>query len=799
MDAAALGALEFPAIAARLAAATETPFGATLAADLTPSPDTEEVVRRQALTAEAIALLELAEEVELRGVENVRDAVSHAERGSVLDPAGLRAVARAVDVALAARKALEAQRETAPLLHSLLEPVEDSLAEVAEAIRRAIEDDGRGVRDNASAKLRRLRAELREGRHRIAEDLRRLAQSSELRQHLQEDFVVERGGRPVLAVRASARESVRGIVHDASSSGQTLFVEPLAFVERNNRVAEAASAEREEEARILAELSSRVGLRADALRDLVEAAGAVDVVQACGVLCRGWRGAEVEISDHVRLLEARHPLLDPQAAVPIDLDLGRLRGLVLSGPNTGGKTVALKTLGLAALLHQAGLRPPAESAALPVFDHVLVDIGDRQSIEMSLSTFSGHLSNLVQILGSASEKTLVLVDELASGTDPVEGAALAQALLMRLVAQGRLTVVTTHYPELKEWASATDSVANAATGFDPETHTPLYRIALDRPGTSHALQIAERLGLDREVIDDARARISPELLRVAELLAEAEAAEQSAAESRRAAAQRLAEATRAEERARAREAELDVEIAAVRESAGRERRQALEQAERELADARAELQALRDEIRAARRREGERARAAASGRAARAERERDRRLGAASDRAARAAEAIRGLDRSVPTTGPLAPGDPVEAPDFGVRGTIAAIEGDQAEVVARSGVRMRIPVARLRPDPRGGDSDREEPAVRVVASARGDVGDELDVRSRTAQEAREAVRSFVDDAALAGLPLVRVVHGRGTGAVRAAVREELQRHQLVERHEPDAADGATVAHLGGLS
>ena len=224
---------------------------------------------------------------------------------------------------------------------------------------------------------------------------------------------------------------------------------------------------------------------------------------------------------------------------------------MISGPNTGGKTVALKTLGLAALLHQSGLRPPAETAALPVFDEVLADIGDPQSIEMSLSTFSGHVANLVSILDAAGGRSLVLVDELASGTDPVEGSALAQALLARLAEQARLTLVTTHYPELKEWASATDGVANAATGFDPDTHAPLYRIALGRPGTSHALQIAERLGLDAGVVAYARALVTPERLRIQELLAEAEAAERAAVDERASAESERADAARVAERRRA--------------------------------------------------------------------------------------------------------------------------------------------------------------------------------------------------------------------------------------------------------
>ncbi len=796
MDAHALAVLEYPAIVERLAAATATPHGAQLAQALEPSSDSVEVSRRQALTAEAVALLDTAAEPALEGVEDVREAAAHAARDGVLAAVALRDVAVSISVALRARAALQTAAEAAPLLADLAVRIDLDLAQLADAIAARIEEDGSGVRDDASPVLRRLRRELRTGRERVSEELRRLARGNELREHLQEQFVTERGGRPVLAVRASARSKVPGIVHDASSSGQTLFVEPFVVVELNNRLSEAAGAEREEVERILRELSAQVGARAPALDLLVEATGALDVALARGVVSRRWRGTPVEASGDVRLLGARHPLLDPASAVPIDLDLSGLRALVVSGPNTGGKTVALKTLGLAALLHQAGLRPPAAVASLPVFDEVLADIGDEQSIEMSLSTFSGHVSNLVAILAAATERSLVLVDELASGTDPVEGSALAQALLGRLAGQARLTVATTHYSELKEWASATDGVANAATGFDPETHAPLYRVALGRPGTSHALRIAERLGLDAAVVADARARVAPERLRIAELLAEAEAAERAAAEEHEAAGAARAEAASVTATAREREAALESEIESVRASAAQERDLARAEAQRELATARAELAALRDEIRVARRREQDRRRAAPAA-ASRAERDRDRRLGAASQRAARAEQAL--AAEPLPLRTALAPGDPVVAPDVGVRGTIASIEGDEAEVVGQRGLRIRIPIARLHPDARGGGmSDTpDEPQVRVVAGARGDASDELDVRGQRAQEAREAVRSFVDEAALAGLLQVRVIHGRGSGAVRTAIREELRQHQLVERHEPDSADGATIAHLGG--
>ncbi len=798
MDGNALTALEFPAIAERLAGATSTSYGEELVRALAPSADPDEVARRQALTAEAIALYDQSAEPPLEGIHDVRTAAEHAGRGGVLAPEALGHVAATVSGGLRMRAALEEQSDAAPLLSELAAAVDPALAPLAKEIARCVEDDGSQLRDTASPLLRRLRKELRDGRHRATEDLRRLARSSKLREHLQEDFVSQRGGRPVLAVKASARSSVPGIVHDASASGQTLFVEPFEIVELNNRLSEAAGAEREESERILRELSASVSGHADALRALVEAAGAIDVALASGIVSRRWRGAPVKVSDEVRLLGARHPLLDPDAAVPIDLDLGPLRALVISGPNTGGKTVALKTLGLAALLHQSGLRPPATEAALPVFDQVLADIGDQQSIEMSLSTFSGHIRNIVAILEAATDRSLVLVDELASGTDPVEGSALAQALLARLAGQARLTIATTHYPEVKEWASATDGVANAATGLDPETHAPLYRIALGRPGTSHALQTAERLGLEASVVGDARDRIAPERLQISDLLAETEAAERAAAEDRTAAARERSEVEALRERVRDREAALEAEIETVRASAAHERELAVSEAARDLAAARAELQALREEIRAARRRE-QQVRRSSPAAAQEAEGDRDRRLGAASTRAARAERALRALDEPLPLQAPLAPGDPVRAPALGIRGTIEAIDGDEAEVVGPGGHRIRIALARLQADtaPAARDAEPAQPAVRVMAAARSDVSDELDVRGRRAQDAREAVRSFVDDAALAGLPSVRVIHGRGTGAVRAAVREELDSHPLVDRRESEAADGATVAHLSG--
>ena len=728
MDARALELLELPAILERLAAVASSEPGQAEALALGPSGDPEEVAGRQRLTSEAVTLLDHSAEPELGRVRDVRPAAALAERGSTLETAALRAIASTVEQGVAARLALEAFAE-APGLAAVATEIDAGLRSLAEAIDRAVEEDGSDLRDGASPALRRLRRELREGRARLTERLQRLARDPDLREHLQDDFVTTRAGRPVLALRATARGSVPGIVHDSSGSGQTLFVEPFAVVEDSNRLREAESAERDEVARILRELSAAVGASAERLVALVEAAGRIDLAVACGTLSRAWRGALVTISHEVVLHRARHPLLDPAVAVPIDLALGDLRALVISGPNTGGKTVALKTLGLAALLHQCGLRPPADEVALPVFDAVLADIGDEQSIAMSLSTFSGHVRNLVAILEGAGERTLVLLDEVAAGTDPVEGAALAQALLARLARQARLTVATSHYPELKEWASATAGTANAATGFDPETEEPLYRVALGRAGTSHALRIAERLGLPADVVEDARTHVAPDRLRVAELLAEAEAAEGKATEARESAASEHAAAERARAAAEARVAELEEEIERVRTSAHAEREKAMLRTERELADARGELQGLREEIRAARKLERDRRRASTPAALAK-ERERDRRLGAASERAARAGRAIRDADEPLTTQiAPLAAGDPVVAPELGVRGTIVELGREDAVVVGRGGLRVRVPIARLRPDRDASADAVPEQAVTIRAT-------DADRRARRARPPR---------------------------------------------------------------
>jgi DNA mismatch repair protein MutS2 len=797
MDGHALDVLELAAIRERLANHTSFSASRTLAEALLPSPEADEVGLRQALCAEAQGLLALGPP-HMAGAHDVRDQADHAGRGGSLGVNALVAIAETARAALGVRGHLAERSETAPLLAERSAEIAETLASVATVLERALELDPPGVKDSASPKLKSLRSELATARRRASDRLRSLASDPDLQPHLQEDFVTERGGRPVVAVRASARSAVPGIVHDTSNSGQTLFVEPFAIVELSNRLRELEGDERDEVARILAELSRHVGGHADELDHAVEVLAAIDFALACGALSRGWRGCPIEPSGDVELVAARHPLLDPATVVPIDLPLTGVRVLVLSGANTGGKTVALKTLGLCALLHQCGLFVPAERARLPVFADVLADIGDEQSIAASLSTFSGHLRNLVHVLEAATPRTLVLLDEVAAGTDPIEGAALARALLDELSQRAALTITTTHYAEVKQWASATPGALNGAVGFDPETLAPTYTLTLGRPGPSHALEIARRLGLDATVIERAREGLAPERIETERLLREAARSEQAAARLRVEAEGERGEAAALREQAVRHEAAQRAAAEAAAAAIAEERERARSEAQSDLATHRSELEALREELRAARREERRR-QEAPSAEAREAEAERDRRLGAADARVRVAGRAIdEALDAPVRQTRALEVGDPVRARALGLRGVITEIV-DGIALVQGGAMRVHVPIEALEPDPHGGPSSTAEPAVRVHAAAMSHAPSLLDLRGQRADEAREAVRQLVDDAYLAGLPEVEIVHGRGTGAVRSAVREELDRHPLVERHASESADGATRVTLASRS
>lgn len=797
----------------RLAARTAFEGGRVLAEAVEPSSDPAVVEALRAETEEAFRLQEAAV-TGPGGAHDVRPAATAATRGAVLSVADLERIRATADVTLQVRAGVLAREEEVPVLAARLEAVDPGRLDALRAeLERCLDGRG-GLLDTASPELADARRALVAARRDVGETLRRVA--ARVRSHLQETFTTERAGRPVLAVKAGSRSAVPGIVHDSSATGQTIFVEPFEMIEAGNRLREAEGREAAEVERVLAALTSRVADDAAEVAYAVEALAAHDLALARAELSHSWRGCVVESSDEVELVAARHPLLDPARAVPVDLPLAGVRALVVSGPNTGGKTVSLKTLGLLAMLSQCGLRVPARSARLPVFDRILADIGDDQSIALNLSTFSGHVRHLVEILEVAGPRSLVLLDEVAGGTDPEEGGPLARAVIARLVDRGALVLATTHLSALKEWAAATPGVRNAAVGIDPETLRPLYSLQVGEPGASHALDIARDLGLDTEVIDAARAAMSPERRQADDLLRAASEARAAAARELRLAGEERMRAERANQEAEARRADLEARAVRQREEAMREREAARDRAAQELASLTRELTDLRREIAAARK--AEEARRRTVGRAERAERaeplteaarrrerDRDRRLGEASRVEARVREGFAAL-RGQEDRGPVAVGDVVTDPQMGVRGTVVAIEGDVAEVQGER-LRLKVPVARLVADAaataarrRAEEQARTAPARPPAPERRPDVAAapaEIDVRGTRADEARAQVREAVDSAAMVGRARVRIIHGKGTGALRKAVREELSRHPLVEGVEEaplnEGGDGATYA------
>ncbi|MCC6831255.1 MAG: Smr/MutS family protein [Thermoleophilia bacterium] len=791
MDRRSQDLLELPAVRLRLAGQASFAGGRLLAEALEPATDPHEVAALRAETEEAWRL----EETTVSGpggAQDVRGAVEAAARGAALPVEDLERILLTIGVALEVRTGVGSREDLAPSLAERLavgvEPV--SLQRVASALERALDRRG-GLLDTATPELSDLRRRVSATRREAADTLRRLA--SRLTKHLQESFTTERSGRPVLAVKATSRSAVPGIVHDSSGSGQTIFVEPFEVVEANNRRREVEAMEAAEVQRILAELSRLVGEAEGRLTAAVDALAHHDLALARARLSRQWRGCVVEESAHVELLAARHPLLDPGTAVPIDVPLAGVRALVVSGPNTGGKTVALKTLGLFAMLAQCGLRVPARSARLPVFSQVLADIGDDQSIAQSLSTFSAHVRRLVGMLEAAAPGTLVLLDEVAGGTDPEEGGPLAQAVIRGLVRRGAMVLATTHLGALKEWAASTEGARNAAVAMDPETLRPRYAIHIGEPGASHALDIATGLGLDPEVIAEARAAMTPERRRADDLVRAAQEARAAAGRELEAARAERERAERARQEAEARLGDLEFRLQKARADAERQREEARAKAQAELTAASRELRELRRQISAARRAEGQRSRAPEGDRETARAGDRDRRLGAASDAERRARAA---LAASAPEVGgDVAVGDPVRDPSMGFRGVVVAIEGGHAEVQGER-MRVRVPLERLVRDGRGRPAATPRPVAERRPEVRA-VPAEVDVRGERAEAARAMVREAVDAAAMVGRGRIRVIHGHGTGALRAAVRQELERHPLVERAEPapqnEGGDGATYA------
>jgi len=806
-----LTTLEYDKIIARLAAHCQTARGRALALALEPSPEYAEVLHRQRLTAEGRRMREMKPNAGLSGVRDIGTLVHQASLGHALEPAELLDVLATLSASHALRETMDRLRVYLPFLAEIAGRIGD-FRDVTSEIGRCINQRGE-VADSASPVLAQLRRESRVAHDRLTARLNQLLTSG--RGAIQEPIVTLRDGRYVIPVKAEQRAQLPGIVHDVSSSGATVFLEPLETVEMGNRWREMLAEEQREIARILRQLSSRVGARDAEIAEALEALAEIDLSLAKARLGEEMNAKELPHDGHDQpwlrdkpdglvLENARHPLLTSEI-VPITVWLGDLvapttdlptptteRGpfsiLLITGPNTGGKTVALKTAGLLSLMAQAGLPVPADAnSRLPLFDAVYADIGDEQSIEQSLSTFSSHVGNIISILASASGDSLVLLDELGAGTDPTEGAALAKAILSHLLETGCLTVATTHHGELKAFAHTTPGIANASVEFDLETLSPTYRLHIGLPGQSNALAIAQRLGMPESILDVARSGIDPDRLAVESLISDLH-------EERK-----VAQTASAEQRTAAREAErarqrVTKELQSLEANRGRLIERTEREMEAELSQMRARLRdATRELQRAERLNVFERARVVEAVREEMTEAETSvTRVEQRKQRKRRAPlPEITAGDRiyliDVPT-----PGEAISPPD------------EQGDLDVKLGsLRARINVRQIeRVETGNGQLEiGNRAATFPIADLPSPISPELDLRGLTVDEALLLIDQRLDEAARAGVSELRIIHGKGTGTLRRAVREMLSKHALVQAHAAAApragGDGVTVVELAG--
>ncbi len=795
-----LRTLEFDKIRSRLAAHAAFAASEALAHALEPSTDPAEIAQWQGETTEARALLDQHSEMGIGGARDVRPLTKNARIGALLAPTDLLEIRQTLLSARTLRRALGKLDALYPRLAARVAQLEEAPA-VVDAVARAINDRGE-VADSASAELARLRHDLSVTRARLLDRLQRFISASSNAKLIQEPIITQRDGRYVIPIRAEAKGKLQGIVHDTSASGATLFIEPLAVVEMGNRVRELERGEEREVERILRELTALVGAHADAIDLTVNILAAIDLAFAKARYAAEIRAVEprVEVGNwksdvgktsnvqpltpNLQLIGARHPLLDPATVVPISVQLGEeFSILIITGPNTGGKTVTLKMVGLLALMAQSGLHIPArEGSRLPVFSGVYADIGDEQSIEQSLSTFSSHLKNIVEILHEADERSLVLLDELGAGTDPVEGSALARAVLAHLLDRKIPALVATHYAELKAFAHSTPGIQNASMEFNVETLSPTYHLTIGLPGQSNAFAIASRLGLDSQIIDAARGALTQHDVELETMLAQIRQTQQDAASARAHAelAQREAEKLAAE--ARRKVAEIDASRADILERAHAE-------AQAEIGLAREELNRLRQEWRAVSLTrdfvENEQAK-----------------LDAVEEQLATVTPSQPPSPTlPLPAAGegsPMAVGDRVFVPRLGQAGKIIALDASGADVQVGN-FRVRLKTDELGQKVTEPETSSERVTSTVTLPEAESPGVEVSLRGMRAADALDKLDKYLDRAYLAGLPYVRVVHGKGTGTLRKLARDLLKEHPLVAEIRPaephEGGEGVTVAKL----
>jgi DNA mismatch repair protein MutS2 len=774
--------LEFNKIIQKLITFASSSLGKEKAEKLLPSLILSEVEERQIQTDEAVKVLRLKGNVPLGGIRNIRSSVKRAEIGGILNIEELMDIASTVHAGRRLKKFIEgmvADEIEVPTLENYGAQIV-LCVNVEEEIERTIDDNG-SIYDHASQTLRTIRSQKRSLEARIREKLDSILRSKS--KMLSDTLVTIRNDRYVVPVKQEYRQAFGGTVHDQSSSGATLFIEPQAVVAANNELQNAKMKEQREIDKILKELTILVAENGQELISNLAILAEIDFMFAKAKYSNHLKGSRPKLNEvgYIRLKKARHPLISIEEVVPLDVELGEdFTAIVITGPNTGGKTVTLKTIGLLTLMAQSGLQIPAEDESeMAIFQSVYADIGDEQSIEQSLSTFSSHMTNIIQILKDFDANSLILFDELGAGTDPQEGAALAISILDEVIGRGARTVATTHYSELKAYAYNREKVINASVEFDVETLRPTYRLLVGVPGRSNAFEISKRLGLTDDIITRARGQISTESNKVENMIASLEQSQKRAEHEMNEAIQTREQSEKLKEELEQKYDELLAEKEAMLEKAEQEARDAVEKAKSE-ADA-----IIKDLKRVKKQHQAE-------------------------IKEHELIEQRKKLEQVKPTLVDkkkkkvkvnkqvsFKPGDEVKVLTFGQKGHVVNKASDTEYVVQIGIMKMTVKSDQLQlleaktPTPTR--------AVSTVKGRESHVKTELDLRGERYEEALSRVDKYIDEALLAGYHQVSIIHGKGTGALRNGVQTFLKKHSSVSNFRYGAASegglGVTVVEL----
>ncbi|QFT90119.1 Endonuclease MutS2 [Bacillus sp. THAF10] len=779
-----LKVLEFNKVKDKLAGFSASSLGREKVLQLMPSIDYMEVVKSQEQTDEAATVLRLKGEVPLGGITDIRAHVKRAEIGGTLNTQELLDIAGTIYAARKLDRFVETLLEE-ELYIPILKNYMDQLViypELERNIKNCIDEYGE-VLDGASEKLRGIRQQLRSTESRVREKLESMIRSSNAQKMLSDSIVTIRNERYVIPVKQEYRGAYGGIVHDQSSSGATLFIEPQQVVDLNNVLQEAKVKEKLEIDRILAELSAEVAEVARDLMENVSILAEIDFMFAKAKYAKHIRATKPKINDKriVRLVQARHPLIPGDEVVPNTIELGKdYTSIVITGPNTGGKTVTLKTLGLLQIMAQSGLQVPAQDGSeVGVFSAVYADIGDEQSIEQSLSTFSSHMVNIVDILKKVDHNSLVLFDELGAGTDPQEGAALAISILDEVYQRGACVIATTHYPELKAYGYNREGVVNASVEFNVDTLSPTYRLLIGVPGRSNAFEISKRLGLENDVIQRAKEFVSEDSNKVENMIASLEASQKRAeaewqeAEQIRKTSEKLHE-------------ELEQQMQALDEQRDKLMEKAAEKAEKLVEQAKQEAEQVIRELRKMR-----------------MEQHAHVKEHELIDAKKRLGDAVPTVKKSASTkkqevaNQTLEPGDEVKVLSLNQKGHLVEKTGEKEWQVQIGIMKMKVKDKDIhyisRPKP------VETKPLATIKGKDYHVSLELDLRGERFENALMRVEKYLDDAVLAGYHRVSIIHGKGTGALRVGVQNYLKNHRSVKNHRYGEASeggiGVTVVEL----